>query len=261
MFLVSRMHWVSIYSMFMYSYLVYRGKGSRPNSVNSYDSAEIRNVVRNENFTKNEATKNVDNHQIKFTNDGIDQRGYNTITRDGARLAVINAEDIEDGLIIVPGRKRNFTVLEEIDPCEVSTIPRNNQTHPYPQYLRNGLGPTEYRDTNTGYSLNVLNLEGESLGSSYNSRYSRHSYELQWNNGKLTQRGMQTSAERTNKNIQADLDHTRTVLPQNEEEGDNSVSLNSSLSSTTLSLPSTMGEELERELLPIRETKASMARK
>ena len=225
--------------------------------MNSYDSDEIRNVVRKEDFRRNELNQNYDDHQIKFTNDGVEQREFKTITRDGARLAVINAEEIEDGLIIVPGRKRNFTVLEEIDPSEV----RNNKIHPYPQYLRNGLGPTEYRDTNTGYSLNVLNLEGESLGSSYNSRYSRHSYEQQWNNGKLTQRGMQTSAERTNKNIQADLDHTRTVIPQVDDEKDNSVSLNSSMSSGSLSLPSTMGEELERELLPIKETKASMARK
>ena len=240
----------------------YRGKGSRPNSVNSFDSDEIRNVVRNEDFRQNEAHKNFDDHQIKFTNDGLEQGGFNTITRDGNRLAVINAEDIQDGLIIVPGRKRNFTVLEEIDPSEVATIPRyNQQIHPYPQYLQNGLGPTEYRDSNTGYSLNVLNLEGESLGSSYNSRYSRHSYEQQWSNGKLTQRGMQTSAERTNKNIQADLDHTRTVIPEQEEKKEPSVSLNSSMSSSSLSLPSTMAEELEKELLPIKQTKASMARK
>lgn len=107
----------------------------------------------------------------------------------------------------------------------------------------------------------MLNLEGESLGSSYNSRYSRHSYEQQWSNGKLTQRGMQTSAERTNKNIQADLDHTRTVIPEQEEKKEPSVSLNSSMSSSSLSLPSTMAEELEKELLPIKQTKASMARK
>lgn len=236
-------------------------KGSRPNSVNSYNSDEIRNVVRNEDFRKNDAHNNFDNHQIKF-HDSLEQRGYETITRDGNRLAVINAEDIEDGLIIVPGRKRNFTVLEEIDPSEVPTIPRHNQQiHPYPQYLRNGQGPNEYRESNTGYSLNVLNLEGESLGSSYNSRFSRHSYEQQWNNGnsKLTQRGIQTSAEKTNKNIQADLDHTRTVLPEREEEKE--MSLNSSMSSGSISLPSTMAEELEKELLPIKETKASMARK
>ena len=234
-----------------------RAKGSRPNSVNSYDSDQIRNVVRKEDLKNNEAHSNFDNHQIKF-NDGLEQRGYNTITRDGNRLAVINAEEIEDGLIIVPARKRNFTVLEEIDPSEVPAL----HHHPYPQYLRNGLGPTEYRESNTGYSLNVLNLEGESLGSSYNSRYSRHSYEKQWNNGRMTQRGIQTSAEKTNKNIQADLDHTRTVIPEKEEKVEKEeISLNSSMSSSSISLPSTMAEELEKELLPIKETKASIARK
>ena len=67
-----------------------RAKGSRPNSVNSYDSDQIRNVVRKEDLKNNEAHSNFDNHQIKF-NDGLEQRGYNTITRDGNRLAVINA--------------------------------------------------------------------------------------------------------------------------------------------------------------------------
>ena len=199
-----------------------------------------------------------DNQQLHLKTDDFDHQEFETITRDGNRLAVINAEDIEDGLIIVPGKKRKFTVLEEIDPSEVPTIPRYGN-HPYPQYMRDGLADTSgFRHSNTGYSLNVLNLEGESLGSSYNSRYSRHSYEQQWNNGRMTQRGMQTSAERTNKNIQADLDHTRTVIT--EEKPEAGTSLNSSMSSSSLSLPSTIGEELEKELLPIKETKASIAR-
>ena len=75
----------------------------------------------------------------------------------------------------------------------------------------------------------------------------------------MTQRGIQTSAEKTNKNIQADLDHTRTVIPERKEKEE--ISLNSSMSSSSISLPSTMAEELEKELLPIKETKASIARK
>ena len=51
-----------------------RAKGSRPNSVNSYGSDQIRNVVRKEDLKNNEAHSNFDNHQIKL-NDGLEQRG------------------------------------------------------------------------------------------------------------------------------------------------------------------------------------------
>ena len=107
---------------------------------------------------------------------------------------------------------------------------------------------------------------GESLANSFNSRYSRHSYEnnnFQVGAGKRSKQSessSQTVPEMIDENIQADLDQTRTEglarsLPS---------SLESSVDShnDSLYLPSKLGgEDLERELLPIKETKASIAKK
>ena len=34
-----------------------------------------------------------------------DNKSYDTIDKDGRKLAVINADDLDDGLIIVPGTR------------------------------------------------------------------------------------------------------------------------------------------------------------
>ena len=110
----------------------------------------------------------------------------------------------------------------------------------YP-YNKSRPGYQKLDQSHSGYSLNVLNLEGDSLGSSFNSRFSRHSYDHQ---------GVQTMREMTNKvrqincflnllkfylqNIQADLDMTRTVLDESASSGD-------------LSLPSNLGQVSSRQ--------------
>ena len=119
-------------------------------------------------------------------------------------------------------------------------------------------------------------MAGESLANSFNSRYSRHSYEGVGAGPGGTRRSkqsevrecsasreqiitslhyvqssVQTVPETRETGLQADLDLTRTP----------GMMLDSS-NTSDLSLPSHLGgDDLEAELLPIRETKASIARK
>ena len=122
-----------------------------------------------------------------------------------------------------------------------------------------------------------MSHEGDSLANSFNSRYSRHSYDNNVGAGPHTRRqglfllklfqnisifrskqsesSVQTLPETRDENVQADLDHTRT-------RGMGTSSLDSSTDSSDLFIPSHLGgDDLERELLPIKETKASIARK
>ena len=116
-------------------------------------------------------------------------------------------------------------------------------------------------------------MSGESLANSFNSRYSRHSYEgvgagpggtrrskqsevREWRGSTqqilhYVQSSVQTVPETRETGLQADLDLTRTP----------GMMLDTS-NTSDLSLPSHLGgDDLEAELLPIRETKASIARK
>ena len=119
-------------------------------------------------------------------------------------------------------------------------------------------------------------MAGESLANSFNSRYSRHSYEGVGAGPGGTRRSkqsevrecsasreqiitslhyvqssVQTVPETRETGLQADLDLTRTP----------GMMLDTS-NTSDLSLPSHLGgDDLEAELLPIRETKASIARK
>ena len=87
------------------------------------------------------------------------------------------------------------------------------------------------------------------MSSSFNSRYSRHSYDHNVGAGgtrrsKQSESSVQTMPETRDENVQADLDHTRTQ------------GLDSSTDSSDLYLPSALGgDDLERELLPIKVTK------
>ena len=91
------------------------------------------------------------------------------------------------------------------------------------------------------------------MSNSFNSRYSRHSYDNTVGAGpggtrrsKQSESSVQTMPETRDENVQADLDHTRTA-------GLGSESLDSSVDSSDLYLPSALGgDELERELLPIK---------
>ena len=87
------------------------------------------------------------------------------------------------------GKNKNFTVLEEVNASDLNKKYRSHQVFPYDKRYARG------DQTDDQYSLNVLNLEGEadspalawsvinpsnsgeSLANSFNSRYSRHSYE------------------------------------------------------------------------------------
>ena len=90
------------------------------------------------------------------------------------------------------------------------------------------------------------------MSNSFNSRYSRHSYDHNvggTRRSKQSESSVQTMPETRDENVQADLDHTRT-------QGLGSQSLDSSTDSSDLYLPSALGgDDLERELLPIKVTK------
>ena len=85
------------------------------------------------------------------------------------------------------------------------------------------------------------------MSNSFNSRYSRHSYDHNvggTRRSKQSESSVQTMPETRDENVQADLDHTRTQ------------GLDSSTDSSDLYLPSALGgDDLERELLPIKVTK------
>ena len=90
------------------------------------------------------------------------------------------------------------------------------------------------------------------MSNSFNSRYSRHSYDNNVGAGgtrrsKQSESSVQTMPETRDENVQADLDNTRTAGLGPE--------LDSSADSSDLYLPSALGgDELERELLPIKVT-------
>ena len=54
-----------------------------------------------------------------------------------------------------PGKNKNFTVLEEVNASELNTKYRSHQVYPYDRRYARG------DQTEDQYSLNVLNLEGE----------------------------------------------------------------------------------------------------
>ena len=95
----------------------------------------------------------------------------------------------------------------------------------------------------------LISFVGDSLANSFNSRYSRHSYDGNVGGGaggtrrsKQSESSAQTVPETREDGVQADLDHTRTQ----------GLSLDSSGDSADLNFPSHFGEDLESELLPIR---------
>ena len=55
----------------------------------------------------------------------------------------------------MPGKNKNFTVLEEVNASELNTKFRSHQVYPYDRKYTRG------DQTEDQYSLNVLNLEGE----------------------------------------------------------------------------------------------------
>ena len=85
--------------------------------------------------------------------------------------------------------------MEEVNASDLSSKYRSHQVYPYDRrYARQG------DQAEDQYSLNVLNLEGESLANSFNSRYSRHSYENNFQVGagkrsKQSESGSQTVPE------------------------------------------------------------------
>ena len=44
-------------------------------------------------------------HSSHHSEEGTELRDLQTISRDGKHLAVVNAEDIQDGLMIIPGNR------------------------------------------------------------------------------------------------------------------------------------------------------------
>ena len=68
--------------------ILFSGKDSRPSTIDSTISDDrIRQAVHDE----------MDHYQKHG------DKEYATVNKDGRKLAVINADDLEDGLIIVPG--------------------------------------------------------------------------------------------------------------------------------------------------------------
>ena len=140
------------------------GKEYRTSSVADMDTMQIKQVVKEE-----VKERRLDRRE----GEGTELTDFATVDRDGKHLAVVNEEDIQDGLMIIPGNRKLFTVLEEIDPSEMSRHPRRSFRSGPPEY---GAGHDSERSDGT-YSLNVLNLETPvSLDASLRSRYSRHRY-------------------------------------------------------------------------------------
>ena len=148
--------------------IVFRSKSSRPNTIGS-------DTMYNEDLIKEAVQKELDN----YNNNHLSNNQYTTVNKDGKKMAVINADELEDGLIIVPGmiivvclhfrletsiinlniawagKNKNFTVLEEVNASELNTKYRTSQVYPYDRRYTRG------DQTDDQYSLNVLNLEGE----------------------------------------------------------------------------------------------------
>ena len=53
----------------------------------------------NEDLIKEAVQKELDN----YNNNHLSNNQYTTVNKDGKKMAVINADELEDGLIIVPG--------------------------------------------------------------------------------------------------------------------------------------------------------------
>ena len=53
----------------------------------------------NEDLIKEAVQKQLDN----YNNNHPNNNQYSTVNKDGKKMAVINADQLEDGLIIVPG--------------------------------------------------------------------------------------------------------------------------------------------------------------
>ena len=73
--------------------LVFRTKSSRPNTIGS-------DTMYNEDLIKEAVQKELDNYNNNHLNNN---HQYTTVNKDGKKMAVINADQLEDGLIIVPG--------------------------------------------------------------------------------------------------------------------------------------------------------------
>ena len=58
--------------------------------------------------------KRQSDHQ--HSEEGTELRDLQTISRDGKHLAVVNAEDIQDGLMIIPGNRCEQGQVEERRP-------------------------------------------------------------------------------------------------------------------------------------------------
>ena len=56
----------------------------------------------NEDLIKEAVQKELDNYNNNNNNQYNNQ--YTTVNKDGKKMAVINADQLEDGLIIVPGK-------------------------------------------------------------------------------------------------------------------------------------------------------------
>ena len=57
-------------------------------------------MYNNEDLIKEAVQKELDNYN---NNNSHNKNPYTTVDKDGKKMAVINADELEDGLIIVPG--------------------------------------------------------------------------------------------------------------------------------------------------------------
>ena len=83
-------------------------------------------------------------------------------------------------------------------------------------FAKNNLKHYRYTLPGLWYFDICVCFTGESLADSFNSRYSRHSYDNNVGAGgtrrsKQSESSMQTDPEMRDENVQADLDHTRTL--------------------------------------------------
>ena len=72
-------------------------------------------MYNNEDLIKEAVQKELDS----YNNNNFNNNQYTTVNKDGRKMAVINADELEDGLIIVPGNCRRFTFSQSL-----SGIPR-----------------------------------------------------------------------------------------------------------------------------------------
>ena len=91
-------------------------KSSRPNTIGS-------DTMYNEDLIKEAVQKELDNYSNN-NNNNYHSNQYTTVDKDGKKMAVINADELEDGLIIVPG-------MRKLNNCRLFTFtapPGNSET-------------------------------------------------------------------------------------------------------------------------------------